>query len=200
MKIPLEVKETGKCPVLITHIPSPSSFWFQVKGRDHSDQIGLIINKMTSLYLSEEGANFKLTDMETRTLRNPKLVAAPFFNKYYRALVLSKPNTDFTVTVLYVDYGNTNTVNVSDLFRLKPEYCRLPCQAVLAREVNLSEKCSRINVEIECRLDKIQPLHAHFEKRFEKGDKFWPVEAVPVQLKNKDDVSIVDLLQDTLDI
>jgi hypothetical protein len=202
MRIPDEVKESSKCGVVVSCIANPRQFWFQIKGEEYSDKLRRLDEEMAHFYRSKEGVAFTLTDTEKKALssdmvRNPQIVAAPFGSKIHRALVLSRP-TAHNISVLFVDYGNTSEVPISGLYRLKPEYYLLPCQAVLARETNLS-KYEELSIETICQLDKIHPIIAHFEDRFDKCDEYWPVNAVPVQLYNKHNQSIISLVQETLE-
>ncbi|KAK3752727.1 hypothetical protein QZH41_018695 [Actinostola sp. cb2023] len=58
-------------------------------------------------------------------------------NSWYRAVVTAKPSSG-KVQVLFVDYGNSDTVKPKDIKRLAPQFSELPCQGL---ECSLHRVC-----------------------------------------------------------
>ena len=65
---------------------------------------------------------------------------------WYRALVTAVSREDNSVTVLYVDEGNTETLPLSRLRELDEKFASLPCQAL---RVQLKDLELREDVKID---------------------------------------------------
>ena len=90
--------------------------------------------------------------------------------KWYRALV-TKVFSDTEVEVLFVDYGNTDTVKVETVKQVKPALLAFPVQAVKCRLEGSKEVWSESDVEqFEASvIDK--PLHVTFTRQ--EGDTWF---------------------------
>ena len=115
---PLKLSLNDRIPVVITHCISPQNFYCQDQ-RTASQLEQLLI---------------LLADLEAGSVPSEATVglycAACFSedDQWYRAKVKSV-NAPQKVTVLFVDYGNEDTVSVSELRCLTPKLCELPAQA-----------------------------------------------------------------------
>ena len=120
--IPRVAFEKGKSyPVYVTYTESPLNFWIQ----DISAE-----EKIESMHaLIETKANTIPTEFDI----TPGMLCLAKYTEtgtFYRG-VICEVNADQSVKVLYIDYGNTDTVDIIDIkVPLPEEFCVLPVQAV----------------------------------------------------------------------
>lgn len=116
--LPLSISMNDHIPVVVTHCISPQNFYCQ-------DQRA--VSQLEQLLLL-------LADLETGSVPskvNVDMHCGACFSEddqWYRAKVKSI-TTPQKVTVMFLDYGNEDTVSVSELRCLTPELCELPAQA-----------------------------------------------------------------------
>lgn len=103
--------------VSVSHIESPNDFWCQLVV--NSGDLKLLMHKMQSRYANSEFEPFAEL---TCVARHPEK------SLWYRALVIDKHETPH-VNVLFIDYGQTETVSKYDLRRIDPEFLTLHGQA-----------------------------------------------------------------------
>lgn len=119
--------------VSVSHIESPNNFWCQLV-----HEAGLLKLLMHDIQAHYAGSEFKLNVETACVARHPD-------NKlWYRALVIQKHETPH-VDVLFVDYGQTDTVSLCDLRRIKPEFLGLRGQAFRCSLMNPTDSTTPIN-------------------------------------------------------
>ena len=84
--------------------------------------------------------------------------------KWYRALI-TKVFSDAEVEVLFVDYGNTDSVRVTSLKQLKPELLKFPVQAVKCRLEGSKDIWTESDVEQFESNVWGRPLHVTFTRQ-----------------------------------
>ncbi|XP_074541721.1 tudor domain-containing 6 [Halichoeres trimaculatus] len=103
--------------VSVSFIESPNDFWCQLV--QNAELLKLLMHDMQTYY---QGSEFQPLVETACVARHPD-------NKmWYRALVIQKHETPH-VDVLFVDYGQTETVSISDLRRICPQFLTLHGQA-----------------------------------------------------------------------
>ena len=108
--------------VLVTAVETPTTIWGQlIRNTEDVDKL------MDRLY-----ETYSTTPPQTIEVLKGDLVAAQFTldEGWYRAIVRDVNTTENSVKVFYIDYGNNETVETERLRELKPEFLRLPAQAV----------------------------------------------------------------------
>lgn len=106
-------------PVYLPVTESPTEFWCQLSSE---------LEKLDELMA-------RIADYYTDNRPQPILESGTFCvaqfveNKsLYRARIV-KVNSEQEATVLFVDYGNQEVVNVTEVLRLEPQFATFPCQA-----------------------------------------------------------------------
>lgn len=108
--------------ILVTAVETPTMIWGQlIRNTDAVDEL------MEELYKS-----YSTTSPEMIKTCEGDVVAAQFTldEGWYRALIRDTNPAENCVDVFYIDYGNSETVMVEKLRELKPEFLRLPAQAI----------------------------------------------------------------------
>ena len=118
------VPNTSKA-VIVTNIESPSDFYCQLL--THSSDLDKLMNDISQYYEA-------LSDVDdTITLPQTGMMCCGRYTEddgWYRALILASDVANRQVEVLYVDYGNTETLPITRIKELKPQFECLPQQAV----------------------------------------------------------------------
>uniref|UniRef100_A0A3Q2ZNJ2 Tudor domain-containing protein n=1 Tax=Kryptolebias marmoratus TaxID=37003 RepID=A0A3Q2ZNJ2_KRYMA len=113
---------------IVEHISNPSEFWIQTE--NHKTELDELFESMRHLYQDST---------DTHMVKNPTLglycAAQAEDGEFYRATVTELSETQ--VTVFFVDYGNTEVVDKSNIKTLPPEFKKLP---------QLALKCSLAGV------------------------------------------------------
>ncbi|XP_035474066.2 tudor domain-containing 6 isoform X2 [Scophthalmus maximus] len=119
--------------VSVSYIESPNDFWCQLV--QNTGDLKLLMHEIQAHY----------SGSEYQPLLEAACVARHPHNKmWYRALVIHKHETPH-VDVLFVDYGQTETISLCDLRRICPEFLTLPGQAFRCSLLNLVDPTSAIN-------------------------------------------------------
>ena len=116
----LDVGKTYK-GVYITHADSPSVVWCQLPNQ--GDDFNELVDK-----LAECGPN--LPQCQILEENQPCCVKYSVDQSWCRGLVSSVDITSGTAQVFFVDYGNSETVNLADVREPLPDFFSLPAQAV----------------------------------------------------------------------
>lgn len=103
--------------VNVSYIESPNDFWCQLV--QNSSDLKLLMHKIQSRYANSEFEPFAEL---TCVARHPEKAM------WYRALIIHKHETPH-VNVLFIDYGQIETVSLYDLRRIDPEFLNLHGQA-----------------------------------------------------------------------
>jgi len=116
---PLTLSTNSRLPVIVTHCVSSQQFYCQ--DQRHASELEQLLSALNEL---EAGAS----PSEVTT----GLHCAACFSEdrqWYRAEVMSV--TANSVSVVFLDYGNDDTITTNDLRCLTPDLCQLPAQAFL---------------------------------------------------------------------
>ena len=108
--------------VLVTAVETPTTIWGQlIRNTEEVDKL------MDQLYTT-----YSTTPPQAIKVLKEDLVAAQFTldEGWYRAIVRDVNTAENCAKVFYIDYGNNETVETERLRELKPEFLRLPAQAV----------------------------------------------------------------------
>ena len=111
--------------VVVTNVDSPSDFYCQILS--HSSNLDKLMNDLREYYEA-------LDDVaDTITLPQAGMMCCGQYTEdegWYRALILASDIANRQVEVLYVDYGNTESLPISRIKELKLQFESLPQQAV----------------------------------------------------------------------
>ncbi|KAH0621947.1 hypothetical protein JD844_023713 [Phrynosoma platyrhinos] len=123
-----EMKIDSICLAVTVYVLNPSNFWVQTK--DYLDKFEALMKKIAGVYDTAE------TD---KILENPepgKLCCARYSkdNNFYRAIIIKVE--DNSVTVSFLDFGNTAIVSFFDVRILLPEFLELPALAIYCSLAN----------------------------------------------------------------
>ncbi|KAF3702602.1 Tudor domain-containing protein 6 [Channa argus] len=119
--------------VNVSYIKSPNEFWCQLV--QNAGHLKLLMHDMQAHYA---GSEFQPLVEMACVARHPNN------RMWYRALVIHKHETPH-VDVLFVDYGQTETVSLFDLRRICPEFLTLQGQAFQCSLLNPVEPTSAVN-------------------------------------------------------
>jgi len=125
--------------VFVSAVESPAEFYVQKIG-PRSVDLDKLTEEMTQFY--NEELNRKL--MALPTVEVGDIVAARFIDEenFYRAKIVSieENSYDFnqsTVELFYVDYGDSDSKEVTDIYELKTDFLRLKFQAIKVSLANV---------------------------------------------------------------
>lgn len=123
--------------VFVSAVEADGNVWLQLVGKT-CNELDALVDKMTLAYESLTLEQDRLSKVTVGTL-----CAAPFHSdgSWYRAVVEGLDTIAGTTTVRYVDFGDTNIVEVATLKLLRSEYLILPAQAVRCSLANV--KCGK---------------------------------------------------------
>ncbi|KAM4043201.1 tudor domain-containing protein 15 isoform 1-T5 [Anomaloglossus baeobatrachus] len=104
--------------VKVSHVDSPASFWCQVSG--NASKLSTLMEDMQKVYSSCDSVY-----QHGQVACAAKSLSA---GKYYRAAVIKYVSAQ-ECEVIFIDYGNTENVLVSELRQIKPQFLELEGQA-----------------------------------------------------------------------
>ncbi|XP_034384240.1 tudor domain-containing protein 6 [Cyclopterus lumpus] len=134
--------------VSVSYIESPNDFWCQqVKNTGH---LKLLMHDIQAQYA---GSEFQPNVEMACIARHPDN------QLWYRALVIYKREMPH-VDVLFVDYGQTETVSLYDLRRISPQFLALQGQAFRCSLLNPVDPTSAVN---EWNREAIETFHSFVE-------------------------------------
>ncbi|KAM7395773.1 hypothetical protein PAMA_007178 [Pampus argenteus] len=119
--------------VSVSYIESPNDFWCQLV--QNAGHLKLLMHEIQTHYTGSEYQPFTETACVARHPDN---------EMWYRALVIHKHETPH-IDVLFVDYGQTETISLYDLRRICPEFLTLHGQAFRCSLLNPVDPMSAIN-------------------------------------------------------
>ncbi|XP_034435184.1 tudor domain-containing protein 6 isoform X1 [Hippoglossus hippoglossus] len=119
--------------VSVSHIKSPNDFWCQLV--HNAGHLKLLMHDIQAHYV---GSEFQPVVETACVARHPDN------GMWYRAIVIHKHEKP-RVDVLFVDYGQTETISLYDLRRICPEFLTLPGQSFRCSLLNPMDPTSAIN-------------------------------------------------------
>lgn len=119
--------------ISVSYIESPNDFWCQLV--QNAGHLKLLMHNIQARYANSEFE--PLAEMAC-------IARHPENGMWYRALVIHKHETP-NVNVLFVDYGQTETVSLYDLRRIDPEFLSLHGQAFRCSLLNPANPTSATN-------------------------------------------------------
>ena len=145
--------------VYVSHVTESGDFYVQLS--KSSADLETIENLVSEIY-DQPGATVEAMEM----CFVDSLCCARFSEdfKWYRALV-TKVFSDTEVEVLFVDYGNTDSLHVGSMKQLRPELLKFPMQAVKCRLEGSKDIWTESDVEqFESKVLE-RPLHVTFARQ-----------------------------------
>lgn len=171
--------------VVVCYVESPFKFSCQLS--DNSNAIEYLVSQMCSYYYRPETP---LTPVKPTV----GTCCAGLFaqdNQWYRALITEIRNPN-EISVLFVDYGNTEIISLKDTRELTSEFTSLPNQAVLCSLDGFSS--SLINDEISFKFES-HCLDNAYQCKFLSSDAGINTDPIPCQLRDiSTGQSIIDSL------
>nr|XP_029132761.1 tudor domain-containing protein 6-like isoform X1 [Labrus bergylta] len=119
--------------VCVSYIEGPNDFWCQLV--QNAGFLKLLMHDIQAYY---EGSEFQPPVETACVARHPDT------RMWYRALVIHRHETPH-VDVLFVDYGQTETVSLYDLRRIRPQFLTLQGQAFRCSLLNPVDPTSATN-------------------------------------------------------
>ncbi|RVE55967.1 hypothetical protein OJAV_G00231300 [Oryzias javanicus] len=119
--------------VNVSCIESPNDFWCQLV--QNIRHLHLLMDDLQSHYANSEFQH---------DVGNSCVAQHPSNGKWYRALVVRRHTTPH-VDVLFVDYGQTETVSIHVLRKISPEFLTLDGQAFRCSLLNLTDPTTLVN-------------------------------------------------------
>ena len=130
-ELPMRYKEGETFPVVVTHVESPSKFWFNLQQSGYLDRVNNIMDRMDVFYKGVKGDMYRLGS--TSLLRPGNILAAEYRGQgFHRALVIKVINLNI-VSLFYLDYGTRDSQKIKYCRYLHKDFSRLPGQAIQAR-------------------------------------------------------------------
>lgn len=135
--------------VSVSYIESPNDFWCQLV--QNTEHLKLLMHDIQAHYAGSEYQPFAEAACIARHPDN---------GMWYRALIIHK-HEEPRVDVLFVDYGQTDTVSLYDLRRICPQFLTLHGQAFRCSLLNPTDPTSVIN---EWNEEAVARFHSFVEK------------------------------------
>ncbi|GFQ66797.1 tudor domain-containing protein 15, partial [Trichonephila clavata] len=149
--------------VYVSHVVSPSEFFCQIE--EESTKLQVMMKSIEDTYMNADDNFLKL---ENLTIDSPCCAMFEEDGGWYRAQI--KQVGPDTCTVYYIDYGNTDVVDVSKIKELQREFFSLPPQAIRCKSYNVSPKSeSWSNADIEAFV--AMTLEKSFVAQFVESDE-----------------------------
>jgi len=175
LKIPKAIRDnlTSPVPIIIQVIRYPRRVAFQLADDEHSGALDKFMEEFAAFYKSDERLQCTIDNREY--IGNPDVIAAPYSNLgYFRAMILRRLSRQ-SFEVLYIDYGNTDICDRSQLFYLKREFMQLPPQAIFGCIGSLKD-IKELPNEAVCKLQALESLSATFHSELDENDTYWPID------------------------
>ncbi|XP_065577311.1 tudor and KH domain-containing protein homolog isoform X2 [Artemia franciscana] len=113
--------------VFVSAVASPDKFWIQIAG-PLTSVLDNLVTEMTSFYREENNASqYRIS------VPNIGAIVAAIFpadGEYYRGAIMKLDDEKKTVSVFFVDFGDSDEVPQSEVFELLPEFSQLRFQAI----------------------------------------------------------------------
>lgn len=124
-----EMKIDLVCVAFLVYVLNPSTFWVQIN--DRLDDFEHLMKQISAMYDTSE--------TDDKILENPQpgqICCARYHEDmhFYRAVIIEVE--DNSINVYFLDFGNTETVPLSDVRILLPEFQELPALAICCSLAN----------------------------------------------------------------
>nr|XP_002737010.2 PREDICTED: uncharacterized protein LOC100376221 [Saccoglossus kowalevskii] len=167
------LEEGSYYDVLVSYINSPSQFWCQMW--KHVPELDILMDQIAEVY-----SNRDIGDLAITTPHVGQKCCGQFTEDdgWYRAQIVAIDGEN--LTLMYVDYGNSETLHIQRVKKLKPDFVKFPAQAFV------------------CRLDGLKPAHATWSlesvQNFESltGEKRLVANVVKVEKCGRVMVDLID--------
>ncbi|XP_023341054.1 tudor domain-containing protein 5 [Eurytemora carolleeae] len=177
LTVPPAVKNLGTAPILVQDIVDPKKVWFQLKDAKHTGALDDMMVEIKMFYNTSSFSREQYSIEHMDDIESGDIIAAPYgASDYYRAMVKKKMGA--LIKVFFVDYGNEEQVELSQLYYLKSEFLKLPGQAICGC-IRLKSKGYLTPDEVG-RFQSLQEIRAVFSTKFEND--FWPVKPVQIEI------------------
>ncbi|KAB7498599.1 Tudor domain-containing protein 5, partial [Armadillidium nasatum] len=105
-------------------------FWVIKRGKDNSEALDEMMDRMLEFYGGEIGKRFLIPKENTPNIPGSPVVALyPQDMNFYRAIVISREDVQ-NVKIFYIDYGTNDSVSLYSLYYLHRKFFDLPAQAI----------------------------------------------------------------------
>lgn len=129
----------------VSAVESATHFWLQVVSPRAID-LDKLVTEMTEYYSNEENRELH----ELKKVTDDSIVAAkfPYDNSWYRGRVCSFSHNEENpqqsqVTVYYVDFGDTETIEMNTVCELRTDFLKLSFQAIECFLANISPESAQ---------------------------------------------------------
>ena len=114
--------------VYLAHCENPSNLVVQICGDGFSSSLDDLNDRMSMLY--SDASRKHLYEVNDAFFSIGQCCVAKYENLHYRATILNVLSASKKCVVLYVDYGNEDQVDCSDILALHEDFIQLPMQAI----------------------------------------------------------------------
>ena len=160
--------------IYISHVENPGHIFCQLS--EFCDELDALMSRIDSYY-EVECVEDMIESTESLSLGSPCVAKYQNDNGWYRAVVEKIVDLN-NLTVRFVDYGNVQSVSLTDIRKTKKEFCSLPAQAlqcfVALVDYNSDSWSSEQNEEYDNRVASLQ-LKAIFTKLVDQKDNAFEV-------------------------
>ncbi|KAL7648909.1 UNVERIFIED_CONTAM: hypothetical protein RMT77_000843 [Armadillidium vulgare] len=124
------LKEGSYIDINVADIYNPKKFWVIKRGKDNSEALDEMMDRMLEFYGGEIGKRFLIPKENTPNIPGSPVVALyPQDMNFYRAIVISREDVQ-NVKIFYIDYGTNDSVSLYSLYYLHRKFFDLPAQAI----------------------------------------------------------------------
>ena len=128
--VDLKSSSNGFCPVMISHVESPSSFYVHHIAKETRLQLEKFDQDLNTNFHSLNPADLKMLSSEL-VIENGKLCCAYATDEqaYYRGLIIehkTDKSTSILVKVFYIDFGNSEWLCCDKIYPLPLAYSKMP--------------------------------------------------------------------------
>jgi len=140
--LPQEVKQDHSVTVILSEIVECGHFWVQIKDTSHEDTLRKIHFRLNGNSDSRNVKKYALKLMNPNNISENVLCVTYFNesdlgNQLYRARILSVDKKSMSVEVHFVDFGNKEKKNFTDIFEMSDDLQEYPFQAIECKLVNI---------------------------------------------------------------
>ncbi|XP_076353729.1 tudor domain-containing protein 5-like isoform X2 [Tachypleus tridentatus] len=135
MTLPSDFDFSKYHEVFVSNIDNPSQIWIQLKGRDTTDSLNSLMDKLEVVYYNKIGDFYRIPNSNIM-IGGVCAALFPEDDNWHRALITGIPSHDI-VEVLYVDYGSRCKVKKEHIRYLRQKFFGLKAQAMKSQLANV---------------------------------------------------------------